>query len=313
MRMLSRLVLVLVCLPALTLADDVGFIDCHDRSEPTQVLRKAAKTSDIVASVPCSERFTILVKGEFFSRIQTKDGQVGYIQTYVISHDYAHTSVRDTTQAQTLAQAEAVPSERLKPQPALTAQPQPDVPTEARPSAANKAFVTDTPTFVWATTDKPKVVAELKRNAQVTVLSVGSDFSQVKTDDGTGYVRNHQLSPVIVPANDHTPDTQLSLANVKSAESQKKPSRWCPNGCWNEISSGLQQAATNMENQETNNVCADRGGLNSRRTVNVSTTGNGSANVYSSSGTRLGTVQGNYNGTSTARIAVCNDGTEHLY
>ena len=316
MRILSLLVLVLVSLPVLAWADDIGFIDCQRSSEPTPVLGKAAKTSEIVASLSCGERFTILLNGTFFSRIQTKDGQVGYVNTYLISRDYSVTSLRAPK-----ADVEAAPSQPAeKVQPALTVQSQPTVPAEARLSVPNNAFATDTPTFVWLATDKPQVVEELKRNTEVTVLSVGSDFSLVKTKSGTGYVRNHQLSPTTVPENDHTQDTQLSV--VKSPESPKKPSLfrrmfskelWCPNGCADEVSSGLQQASTNIENQETNNVCVDRGGLRSRRTVSVSTTGNGSADVYSSTGMQLGTVEGSYNGSSTARIATCNDGTEHLY
>ncbi len=75
-------------------ADDVGFVDCHDHSENIQVLGKAAKTSQVMASLPCGERFTILLYGVVFSRIQTRDGQVGYIHSYLISRDYSATSVQ---------------------------------------------------------------------------------------------------------------------------------------------------------------------------------------------------------------------------
>lgn len=70
-------------------ADDVGYIDCSNHPEETQVLAKAAKTQETVASLPCGERFAILQSGFFFSRIQTRDGKVGFIYTNLIARDYA--------------------------------------------------------------------------------------------------------------------------------------------------------------------------------------------------------------------------------
>src|SRR5437016_103678 len=52
-------------------SDEVGYIDCHDHPENTQVLARAAKTKEVVASLPCGERFTIWLSSYFFSRIQT--------------------------------------------------------------------------------------------------------------------------------------------------------------------------------------------------------------------------------------------------
>ena len=70
-------------------ADDVGYVDCTAHPEATQVLGKAAKTQEVVGTVSCNERFTILQSGYFFTRIQTADGRVGFIYTNQISRDYA--------------------------------------------------------------------------------------------------------------------------------------------------------------------------------------------------------------------------------
>src|SRR4029077_2271702 len=74
-------------------ADNVGFIDCRDHPDPTQVFAKARQSHEVVASVACGERFTVLQYGFIFSRIQTKDGQVGYVYSSVISADRSGAAV----------------------------------------------------------------------------------------------------------------------------------------------------------------------------------------------------------------------------
>ncbi|PYT62295.1 MAG: hypothetical protein DMG35_07925, partial [Acidobacteria bacterium] len=74
-------------------ADDVGYVDCSSHPEATQVFAKARQTPDIVASVSCGERFTILVYGFIFSRVQTRDGKVGYVYSNLISVDHSGASV----------------------------------------------------------------------------------------------------------------------------------------------------------------------------------------------------------------------------
>ena len=70
-------------------ADDLGlgFVDCGKHSDPTEINVKASKTTPVVAVVPCGERFTVLIRGDILSRIQTKDGKVGFIYTYLVSRD----------------------------------------------------------------------------------------------------------------------------------------------------------------------------------------------------------------------------------
>src|SRR5580658_1074223 len=90
-----------VCLVAASgaWADDVGFVDCSKNADATQVFGKPRKTPEVVASLPCGERFTILVYGFYFSRIQTKDGQTGYIYSSLIVQDRGVTSLQQVASA----------------------------------------------------------------------------------------------------------------------------------------------------------------------------------------------------------------------
>src|SRR5919108_482108 len=69
-------------------ADDLGFVDCAAHPESTQVFAKPRQTPDSVATVACGERFTILLNGFIFSRVQTKDGKIGYVYSSVITVDH---------------------------------------------------------------------------------------------------------------------------------------------------------------------------------------------------------------------------------
>src|SRR5437667_6174155 len=91
-------------------ADDVGYIDCQNHPEDTKVLGKAGKTSEVVTSMPCGERLTILLSGFFFTRIQTKDGSEGFVYSNLISHDRSATSVQQPARAPAAAPIANVPT-----------------------------------------------------------------------------------------------------------------------------------------------------------------------------------------------------------
>src|SRR5271168_2020431 len=93
-------------------ADEVGFVDCSNHSDPTQVFGKPRKSNEVVASLPCGERFTILVYGFYFSRIQTKDGQIGYVYSNLIAVDRGATVVQQTPTLQVAAEKTKIPSTR---------------------------------------------------------------------------------------------------------------------------------------------------------------------------------------------------------
>jgi len=123
-------------------ADDVGYIDCHNRPDETQVFGKARQTHESVASLPCGERFTILLYGFIFSRIQTKDGKVGYVYSNLISVDRSGASVQRVPST-TTAVAQPTPAAPTRPQPvpsqAAPPQPAPTQPAPSQPARSQSA------------------------------------------------------------------------------------------------------------------------------------------------------------------------------
>jgi hypothetical protein len=65
-------------------ADNLGYVACSSHPEETPVFSKPRQSSS-VAMIPCGERFTVLLKGFIFSRVETKDGKIGYVLTNVVS------------------------------------------------------------------------------------------------------------------------------------------------------------------------------------------------------------------------------------
>ena len=142
-------------------ADEVGYVDCSNHSDATQVFGKPRRTPDTVASLPCGERFTILVYGFYFSRIQTKDGQIGYIYSSLIAVDRGAIAAQQTSSLQTAAEKNKIPSTRYAEASAnpAPAQPQPAArqlapatpagfPTPASVAAAAAPVASTAPTSV---------------------------------------------------------------------------------------------------------------------------------------------------------------------
>lgn len=146
------LILLGVCFLAASaaLADEVGYVDCSNHADATQVFGKPRRSPDVVASLPCGERFTILVYGFYFSRIQTKDGQVGYIYSSLIAVDRGATAPQQTPALQTAAEKTKIPSTRTldaKPTLPTPAQPQP-APAQPGPTPAITSPAPVSPTSV---------------------------------------------------------------------------------------------------------------------------------------------------------------------
>src|SRR6059036_2537492 len=124
-------------------ADEVGYVDCANHPDEIQVFAKARKTPDVVASLPCGERFTILVYGFVFSRIQTGDGKVGFVYSSVIAVDRSGATVQQTssprmvTASDKVAVKSAPVAQQAQP---VQAQPQPQpTPAQAAPASASVA------------------------------------------------------------------------------------------------------------------------------------------------------------------------------
>ncbi len=122
-------------------ADDLGYVDCASHPESAQVFSKARQTPDSLGTVTCGERFTILVYGFVFSRVQTKDGQVGYIYSNLISVDHGGTAVAKSAAVPAPATSQATPTNASA------------VPAAMQPSATAK--VDSPPVTTTPAPDKP--------------------------------------------------------------------------------------------------------------------------------------------------------------
>ncbi len=91
-------------------AGEVGYVDCSNHPEGTQVFGKPRKTPDVLASMPCGERFSVLVYGFVFSQIETRDGKVGYVFSNLIAVDRAATAVQQAGTVQFTAAKTKVPA-----------------------------------------------------------------------------------------------------------------------------------------------------------------------------------------------------------
>ncbi len=109
---------------------------CRNHPEDTQVFGKPRRTPDAVASLSCGERFTILQFGFIFSRIETKDGKVGYVYSNLIAVDHSGATVLQPASARVPVATSNPPSTAavvVQPNPATATQPQP---TPAQPATA---------------------------------------------------------------------------------------------------------------------------------------------------------------------------------
>src|SRR6266850_5801299 len=144
-------------------ADDVGYVDCSKHPEETQVFGKARRTPEVLASLPCGERFTVLVYGFVFSRIQTREGNVGYIYSNLIAVDRAATAAQQTPSAQLAAAKQKLPSTSgavARPVPAASLQPRS---TSAQPAQAQAPeLTTSKASETSATVAEPAPIAPMQ-------------------------------------------------------------------------------------------------------------------------------------------------------
>jgi hypothetical protein len=194
-------------------ADDVGYVDCTKNSDGTQIFPKPRRSQDVLAPLPCGERFTILVYGFFFSKIQTKDGQVGFIYSSVIAIDRAATSVpqpaQQTPSVQVAAEKTKIP--RATP---FDAQPKPAAAAPQQPAAAQPAPA-QTVAAQAAPATAPVVI--------VPASSASASVSNVPATNPTTAAAPVQPAPVqpatTSPAGLTTPSTtpQPSVSDVSDA------------------------------------------------------------------------------------------------
>ncbi|PYT49102.1 MAG: hypothetical protein DMG44_12145 [Acidobacteria bacterium] len=130
-------------------ADEVGYVDCTNHPEEIQVFAKARRIPDLVATLPCGERFTVLVYGFVFSRVQTRDGKVGYIYSNLIAVDRAATAAQQAGSTQLASAKVKIPSVSAvtPPNQPAPAQSQPTA-VQAAPAAAPASAAPETAAIV---------------------------------------------------------------------------------------------------------------------------------------------------------------------
>jgi hypothetical protein len=180
-------------------ADGVGYIDCREHPDQTPVFAKARQTHEVVANLPCGERFTILLNGFIFSRIQTGDGQIGYIFSNMISVDHSGATVQRTAPA---------PVPVTAPNPATSAAPVAPVsstapaqsPSISAPSASTPAPapVAKVPETSAAPAPATPVVPQAQKAAtQPAAIPVAEPVSKAATTSAPAVQAN---SPASTPA-----------------------------------------------------------------------------------------------------------------
>ena len=200
-------------------ADGVAYVDCASHPETTLVFGKPRRTPETVAAVACGERFTILQYGFIFSRIQTKDGQVGYVYSNLISADRSGAAVPQSTPARTPAAPSTVPTTTTvaPPNPTPTTQPQatsiqplPAQGTAAQPVAAQVPATAPSLAQTPATTASPASAAL----EQVKAVPAQPASTETAAPAASGPEAPAVATPVAVP---ETPAAQPESAPAEPA------------------------------------------------------------------------------------------------
>jgi hypothetical protein len=189
-------------------ADEIGFVDCSKGGDSTQIFGKPRRSPDVVASLPCGERFTILVYGFYFSRIQTKDGQIGYIYSSLISQDRGATSLQPAASTpQTGQQAPALQTAAEK-----TKIPR-STPFDAQPTAATAAQAQ--PTAPPASVQAAQVPAA---SAQPAATDVAASSAAAPASSTVGTTSVGTAATVAQPASNAAVEPQSASVQPASAQ-----------------------------------------------------------------------------------------------
>jgi hypothetical protein len=158
-------------------ADGVAYVDCASHPETTLVFGKPRRTPETVAAIACGERFTILQYGFIFSRVQTKDGQVGYVYSNLISADRSGAAVPQpatrvnaapaTVPTATSTVAPSNPAPVAQPQ--ATSMQQPPVEAPAVAALASKTAAASVPIATPPTQTQVTVVESVPAQASAVV------------------------------------------------------------------------------------------------------------------------------------------------
>ena len=186
-------------------ADDVGYIDCSNHPEGTQVFAKARRSPDVAASLPCGERFAVLVYGFVFSRIETRDGKVGYIYSNLIAVDRAATAAQQSGSLRFAADKSSTPAPVVKPDAAAQPQAAPaqSAPAPVATSPTAKANVAETTAAVMQ--PNPPAPAQPQPTPAEPVPARASEPASPVATSPAATSNVPETAPAVVQPNPATP------------------------------------------------------------------------------------------------------------
>jgi hypothetical protein len=202
-------------------ADGVAYVDCSAHPEDTQVFAKPRKTPDVVASLPCGERFTILLYGFIFSRVQTRDGQTGYIYSSLISADRSGASVPPPTSTRLPAatsNAAAATATVVQPSPTAPAQNQ-ALPAQPAPTQVPAATSNLPSTAAIVVQANPTAPTETQPPAQPASTQASAPVASVAEMPATAIqpTPTAAVQPEAAPAQLRPTEAAAPAANVPEA------------------------------------------------------------------------------------------------
>ncbi len=217
-------------------ADEVGYVDCTNHPEEIQIFAKARRTPDLVASLPCGERFTVLVYGFVFSRIQTRDGKVGYVYSNLIAVDRAATAAQQAGSAQLASTKVKIPSvsATTPPNRPAPAQPQPTA-IQAAPAPGSAPASATPETAAIAVQPAPSVSTPAQPSPAAAPASSTLETAAIVVQPAPPAPAEPvptpaQPSPAVGPASPdpapNAPETAASIVQpARNASSQPEASR----------------------------------------------------------------------------------------
>jgi hypothetical protein len=186
-------------------ADDIGYVDCSSHSDGIQVFAKPRKTPDVLASVPCGERFTVLVYGFVFSQIQTRDGRVGFVYSNMIAIDRNATSLQQSGSLQVASARTKIPSA-----PAAAVTPNPPAAAQPHPVAAQPA-----------PTKAPEPVANVPETVATVAQPAPSEPAQSQST--SSIFPTPPTAPVTEPSSNAADTTPIAATSNLPASAQPQP------------------------------------------------------------------------------------------
>src|SRR6267154_1857166 len=219
-------------------ADDVGYVECSSHPDGTQVFAKPRKSPEVVASMACGERFTILVYGFVFSRVQTGDGKIGYVYSNMIAVDRAAAPVQKAASPQMVAASEKVPvrtASAEQPAPPPVAKPQP-APAQSSVTAASVSApqpvspappspaASAAPTSAAATPNLPEITVPAAPPAPAAAPASGSLLPTPPVPETTVTPAPAQPAAAPAPSLASSPTAPPAASSVPEPAAQPEPS-----------------------------------------------------------------------------------------